>query len=36
LEKENIISKNKNIYLDLNIKLMQHIQKGAKVTWQKP
>lgn len=36
LEKENIISKNQNIYLDLNIKLMQHIQKGAKVTWQKP
>jgi len=36
LEKENIISKNQSIYVDLNKKLMYHIQQGAKVTWQKP
>ncbi len=36
LEKENIISKNKSIYVELNKKLMYHIQQGAKVTWQKP
>lgn len=36
LEKENIISENQSIYVELNKKLMQHIQQGAKVTWQKP
>ena len=36
MEENNVIGENEDIYTELNVLLMKHIQKSGKVPWQKP
>jgi arylsulfatase A-like enzyme len=36
LEESNVINREPRVYEELNQLLMQHIQKGGKVPWQRP